>query len=119
MGYTKLNLFYEALNAFGKEYAMADTKNELMNEDDRVIVTLEDETGEKVDYEFLDVIEYDNEEYLILTKFNPNIDSDVYDVVIFLINPINDEDEEYIAIDDDTLNTVFEIFKEKYEGEVG
>ena len=66
---------------------MADTKNELMNEDDRVIVTLEDETGEKVDYEFLDVIEYDNEEYLILTKFNPNIDSDVYDVVIFLINP--------------------------------
>ena len=42
---------------------MADTKNELMNEDDRVIVTLEDETGEKVDYEFLDVIEYDNEEY--------------------------------------------------------
>ena len=92
MGYTKLNLFYEALNAFGKEYAMADTKNELMNEDDRVIVTLEDETGEKVDY----------------------------DVVIFLINPINDEDEEYIAIDDDdTLNTVFEIFKEKYEGEVG
>lgn len=99
---------------------MADTKNELMNEDDRVIVTLEDETGEKVDYEFLDVIEYDNEEYLILTKFNQNIDSDVYDVVIFLINPINDEDEEYIAIDDDdTLNTVFEIFKEKYEGEVG
>ena len=94
---------------------MADTKNELMNEDDRVIVTLEDETGEKVDYEFLDEIEY-----LILTKFNPNIDSDVYDVVIFLINPINDEDEEYIAIDDDdTLNTVFEIFKEKYEGEVG
>ena len=90
MGYTKLNLFYEALNAFGKEYAMADTKNELMNEDDRVIVTLEDETGEKVDYEFLDVIEYDNEEYLILTKFNPNIDSDVYDVVILLINPIND-----------------------------
>ena len=31
MGYTKLNLFYEALNAFGKEYAMADRKNELMN----------------------------------------------------------------------------------------
>ena len=29
--------------------------------------------------EFLDVIEYDNEEYLILTKFNPNIDSDVYE----------------------------------------
>ena len=35
MGYTKLNLFYEALNAFGKEYAMADTKNELMNEEDQ------------------------------------------------------------------------------------
>ena len=43
-----------------------------------------------VSYTHLDVYkrqEYDNEEYLILTKFNPNIDSDVYDVVIFLINP--------------------------------
>ena len=34
MGYTKLSLFNEALNAFGKEYAMADTKNELMNDED-------------------------------------------------------------------------------------
>ena len=88
--------------------------NELMNEDDRVIVTLEDETGEKVDYEFLDVIEYDNEEYLILTKFNPNIDSDVYDVVIFLINPINDEDEGILLLMMMTLSIhIFEIFRGK------
>ena len=52
MGYTKLNLFYEALNAFGKEYAMADTKNELMNEEDQgMLITLEDENGQEVEFE--------------------------------------------------------------------
>ena len=54
MGYTKLNLFYEALNAFGKEYAMADTKNEIMNEEDQgMLITLEDENGQEVEFEFL------------------------------------------------------------------
>ena len=97
MGYTKLSLFNEALNAFGKEYAMADTKNELINEEDQgMLITLEDENGQEVEFEFLDVIEFEGTEYIVLI-----------------------ENDEYVSIDDeDTLNKVFELFKKKYEGDI-
>lgn len=75
MGYTKLNLFYEALNAFGKEYAMADTKNELMNEEDQgMLITLEDENGQEVEFEFLDVIEFEGTEYIVLIENDEDAD---------------------------------------------
>ena len=39
---------------------MADTKNELMNEEDQgMLITLEDENGQEVEFEFLDVIEFE------------------------------------------------------------
>lgn len=82
MGYTKLNLFYEALNAFGKEYAMADTKNELINEEDQgMLITLEDENGQEVEFEFLDVIEFEGTEYIVLIEN----DEDADEVVILQI----------------------------------
>lgn len=75
MGYTKLNLFYEALNAFGKEYAMADTKNELINEEDQgMLITLEDENGQEVEFEFLDVIEFEGTEYIVLIENDEDAD---------------------------------------------
>ena len=80
---------------------MADTKNELMNEEDQgMLITLEDENGQEVEFEFLDVIEFEGTEYIVLIE--------------------NDEDtEEYVSIDDeDTLNKVFELFKKKYEGDI-
>ena len=116
LGYTKLNLFYEALNAFGKEYAMADTKNELINEEDQgMLITLEDENGQEVEFEFLDVIEFEGTEYIVLIEN----DEDADEVVILQINQIDEETEEYVSIDDeDTLNKVFELFKKKYEGDI-
>ena len=39
---------------------MADTKNEIMNEEDQgMLITLEDENGQEVEFEFLDVIEFE------------------------------------------------------------
>ena len=39
---------------------MADTKNELINEEDQgMLITLEDENGQEVEFEFLDVIEFE------------------------------------------------------------
>ena len=41
------------------------------------------------------------------------------EVVILKINPIDEETEEYVSIDDDALlDTVFEKFKKKYEGDI-
>ena len=88
---------------------MADTKNEIMNEDDQgMLITLEDENGQEVEFEFLDVIEFEGTEYIVLIEN----DEDADEVVILQINQIDEETEEYVSIDDeDTLNKVFELFK--------
>lgn len=85
---------------------MADTKNELMNEEDQgMLITLEDENGQEVEFEFLDVIEFEGTEYIVLIEN----DEDADEVVILQINQIDDED---------TLNKVFELFKKKYDGDI-
>ena len=115
LGYTKINLFNEAFNAFGKEYAMADTKDEIMQEDEGMLITLQDETGKEVEFEFLDVIEYEGTEYIVLIEN----DEDADEVVILQINALDEENEEYVSVDDeDTLNKVFELFKKKYDGDI-
>ena len=46
---------------------MADTKNEIMNEEDQgMLITLEDENGQEVEFEFLDVIVLEGTEYIVL-----------------------------------------------------
>ena len=90
---------------------------ELMEEMDNegTLITLEDEEGNEVEFEFLDVVEYEGEEYIVLIEN----DEDADEVVILKINPIDDETEEYTSIDDDELlDKLFEIFKEKYEGDI-
>lgn len=79
------------------------------------LITLEDEEGNEVEFEFLDVVEYEGEEYIVLIEN----DEDADEVVILKINPIDEETEEYVSIDDDALlDTVFEKFKKKYEGDI-
>lgn len=94
---------------------MADEKNieEFENED--ALITLVDDEGNEVEFEFLDVVEYEGEEYIVLIEN----DEDADEVVILKINPIDDDTEEYTSIDDDDLlQKLFDIFKHKYEGEI-
>lgn len=96
-------------------YTMADEKNieEFENED--ALITLVDDEGNEVEFEFLDVVEYEGEEYIVLIEN----DEDADEVVILKINPIDDDTEEYTSIDDDDLlQKLFDIFKQKYEGEI-
>ena len=82
-------------------------KDELMNEEDQgMLITLEDENGQEVEFEFLDVIEFEGTEYIVLIEN----DEDADEVVILQINQIDEDTEEYVSIDDeDTLNKVFEL----------
>ena len=94
---------------------MADEKNieEFENED--ALITIVDDEGNEVEFEFLDVVEYEGEEYIVLIEN----DEDADEVVILKINPIDDNTEEYVSIDDeDLLQKLFDIFKKKYEGEI-
>lgn len=102
--------------AFGKELIlMANEEIREEMETEGTLITLEDEEGNEVEFEFLDIVEYEGEEYIVLIEN----DEDADEVVILKINPIDEDTEEYVSIDDDALlDTVFEKFKKKYEGDI-
>ena len=82
------------------------------------IITLNDEEGNEVKFEFLDLIDLDNEEYVVLLPVAENGEEEEGEVVILKVEDTDeDSDEEnYVSIEDEeTLNKVFEIFKEKFK----
>ena len=95
--------------------------NENMNQgydEDSNIIYLNDENGNDVKFEFLDLIEYESEQYVVLLPAEDN-EEDNGEVVILKLEDSESEDEEsYVSVDDEeTLNAVFEIFKEKFKYE--
>ncbi len=83
------------------------------------IVILNDENGNEVRFEFLDLIELDDEEYVVLLPVTEEGEEEEGEVVILKVEDTDDEDsdeESYVSIEDeDILNRVFEIFKEKFK----
>ena len=83
------------------------------------IVILNDEDGNEVKFEFLDLIDLDDEEYVVLLPITEDGEEDEGEVVILKVEDNDDEDSEeesYVSVEDeDTLNKVFEIFKEKFK----
>ena len=82
------------------------------------IIILNDEEGNEVKFEFLDLIDLDNEEYVVLLPVAENGEEEEGEVVILKVEDTDeDSDEEnYVSIEDEeTLNKVFEIFKEKFK----
>lgn len=83
------------------------------------IVILNDENGNEVRFEFLDLIELDDEEYVVLLPVTEEGEEEEGEVVILKVEDTDDEDsdeESYVSIEDeDILNKVFEIFKEKFK----
>ena len=81
------------------------------------IIVLNDENGEEIEFEFLDLIEYEGEEYVVLLPTDE--EDDAGEVVILKLEDTDSEDEEsYVSVDDeDVLQAVFEIFKEKFKDE--
>ena len=83
------------------------------------IIILNDEEGNEVKFEFLDLVELDDEEYVVLLPVTEEGEENEGEVVILKVEDTESEDEEsYVSVDDEeTLNTVFEIFKEKFKDE--
>ena len=88
-----------------------DTNNEELDN----IIVLNDEEGNEAEFEFLDLIEYEGEEYVVLLPVEES--EEAGEVVILKLEDTESEDEEsYVSVDDEeTLNKVFEIFKEKFK----
>ena len=86
--------------------------NEILMEEEESILTLTDEHGEDINFEYLDCIEYQGTEYLVLMP----ADDDSNEIVILAIEPVDEENENYLAVEDEAvLEAVYEIFKERYK----
>ena len=84
----------------------------LIPEEEVSILTLTDENGDDVDFEYLDCLEYEGTEYLVLMP----VDEENNEVVILEVEPVDEENENYLAVEDEAvLNAVFEMFKEKFK----
>ncbi len=82
------------------------------------IVILNDEDGNEVQFEFLDLIEYNGDEYVILLPIEEEVTDEPGEVVILKLESTSEEEESYVSVDDEeVLNNVFEIFKEKFKDE--
>ena len=94
-------------------------ENENMPEELDNIIILNDEEGKEVKFEFLDLVELDNEEYIVLLPAEEADEEAEGEVVILKIEDSeNEEEESYVSVEDEeVLNKVFEIFKEKFKDE--
>ena len=79
-------------------------------EEEVSILTLTDENGQDVDFEYLDCIAYQGKEYLVLMPEGED------EIVIMEIEPVDEENENYLAVEDEAvLDAVYGIFKEKFK----
>ena len=86
--------------------------NEILMEEEESILTLTDENGDEIQFEYMDCIQYEGKEYLILMP----VDEESNEIVILEIQPVDEENENYLAVEDEAiLEAVYGIFKERYK----
>ena len=89
-----------------------ENENLIPEEEESSILTLTDENGVDNDFEYLDCIEFDGKEYLVLMP----VDTVETEIVILEVEPVDEENENYLAVEaEKLLNAVYSIFKEKYK----
>ena len=82
----------------------------LIPEEEVSILTMTDENGADVEFEYLDCIDYEGKEYLVLMPMDED------EIVILEVEPVDEENENYLAVQDEaTLDAVYGIFKEKFK----
>ena len=93
-----------------------DMNNNVENEELDNIIIINDEEGNEVEFEFLDLIEFEGEEYVVLLPVEET--EDAGEVVILQVEDIDTDEESYTSVEDEEiLNKVFEIFKDKFKDE--
>jgi uncharacterized protein YrzB (UPF0473 family) len=86
-------------------------QEELLQEEETSLLTLADENGNETEFEYLDCIEYQGKEYLVLIPVQED-----NQLVILEVVPVDEENESYQAVEDEAiLSAVYEIFKDRYK----
>lgn len=89
-----------------------------MEERDDNIVVLIDENGEEVEFEHLDTVEMNGNEYVVLMPLESEDadESDTDEVIILKIEHNEEGEDSFVSIEDEgELNEVFEEFKMRVE----
>lgn len=84
------------------------------------IITLNDEDGNEVKFEFLDLIDFEDEQYVVLLPVLEEGEEDDGEVVILKLEDSEDDSdqESYVSVEnEETLMKVFDIFKDKFKDE--
>ena len=77
------------------------------------VVTLEDEEGNPIPMHFLDLIEYQGENYAL---FLPCDEADNQFIILRTVESDDPEEEAYVSVaDEDILNAVFKMFTDKFK----
>jgi len=89
-----------------------ENENMILEEEEVSILTLTDENGNDVEFEYLDCIEYEGKEYLCLMP----VEEESNEIVILEVEPVDEENENYLAVTDESvLEAVYGIFKDRYQ----
>ena len=87
-------------------------EKEILAEEETSFITLTDENGVEAEFEFMECIEYQGKEYLVLLP----ADEESAEVVILEVVPVDDENEDYVSVEDEAiLEAVYAIFKDHFK----
>ena len=94
---------------------MDDNKNIPMEDEEVTILTLHDDEGNEEQFELLDLVDYQDKQYIVLFP----VEDDDMEIVILQVEEIEGNDEEaYVAVEDEAiLDSVYGIFKERFKDE--
>ena len=95
---------------------MDDNKKIPMEDEEVTILTLHDDEGNEEQFELLDLVDYQDKQYIVLFP----VEDDDMEIVILQVEEIegNDEEEAYVAVEDEAiLDSVYGIFKERFKDE--
>jgi uncharacterized protein YrzB (UPF0473 family) len=88
--------------------------NEILLEDEELdnILTLTDENGEDAEFEYLDTIDYEGKEYIVLMP----LDEESNEILILEVQPVDEELENYVTVSNEAiLDGVYAIFKDRFK----
>lgn len=89
-----------------------ENENIVEEEEDNGVLILTDEDGQDVSFEYLDSVDYQGKEYLVLM---PSDEAETQ-IVILEVEPVDEENENYLSVNDEAiLDAVYDIFKERYK----
>lgn len=87
------------------------------------IVVLVDENGEEVEFEHIDTIEMNDNEYVVLAPYmeeEPEEETDEEEIIILKVEHNEDGEDSFVTVEDeDELDAVFEEFQARMEEEFG